>query len=81
MKALELEGEKLVQRRLVNLAGPALSDIPAEDRRATALANLAAYLGAEKARSAEAMVICDALGSFIGNPASDPSSEAIRPSV
>lgn len=81
VQALELEGEKLVQRRLVHLAGPGLGDIPAEERRVTALANLAAYLGAEKARSAEAMVICDALGSFIGNPASDPLSQAIRPSV
>jgi uncharacterized protein (TIGR02444 family) len=67
VKALELEGEKLVQRRLARLAGPALGQIPAEDRLAAALANLAVYLGPQRARSAEAIVIRDALGHFMAN--------------
>lgn len=67
VKALELEGEKLVQRRLARLAGPALGQIPAEDRLAAALANLALYLGPQRARSAEAIVIRDVLGQFMAN--------------
>lgn len=64
VKALELEGEKLVQQRLACLAGPALGDIPVEDRFAAAFANLVLYLGPRKASSAEAMVIRDALRLF-----------------
>jgi uncharacterized protein (TIGR02444 family) len=68
VKALELEGEKLVQNRLARLAGPAGSDIAAEDRRIAAVANLGTYLGPLRARSAEAAVIRDALGSFEQDP-------------
>lgn len=64
VKALELDGEKLVQTRLARLVGPALGDIPAENRLATAVANLSLYLGPDKAGSAEAIVIRDALRSF-----------------
>jgi uncharacterized protein (TIGR02444 family) len=65
VKALELAGEKLVQTRLARLAGPALGNIPAKDRCAAAGANLALYLGPERAHSAEAMVIREALESFM----------------
>jgi len=66
IKALELEGEKLVQSRLANLAGPAFSGIPREDRLAVAVANLTLYLGPQRTRSAAVMVIRDALGSLKG---------------
>lgn len=68
VKALELDGEKLVQNRLARFAGPADSDIPAEDRRAAAAANLGTYLGPRGARSAEAAVIRNALASFGQDP-------------
>jgi uncharacterized protein (TIGR02444 family) len=64
VKALELDGEKLVQRRLGSLVGPALGDTPAECRLAAALANLSLYLGPDKASSAEAIAIRDALRPF-----------------
>ena len=64
IKALELEGEKLVQTRLAHLAGPAFSGIPTEDRLAVAVANLTLYLGPRRSRSAAAMVIRDALVSL-----------------
>ena len=69
IKALELEGEKLVQSRLAHLAGPAFSGIPAEDRLAVAVANLTLYLGPQRLRSVAAMVIRDALGSLMGSAA------------
>lgn len=70
VKALELAGEKLVQARLARLAEPALGDIPARDRCAAAGANLVLYLGPEGAHSAEAMVIREALESFMESAAS-----------
>jgi len=69
IKALELEGEKLVQSRLAHLAGPAFSGIPAEDRLAVAVANLTLYLGPQRSRSVAAMVVRDALGSLKGSGA------------
>jgi len=64
VKGLELDGEKLVQKRLARLARPARCDIPEEDRLAVAGINLALYLGPETARSTEAMVIRQALENF-----------------
>jgi uncharacterized protein (TIGR02444 family) len=69
VKALELAGEKLVQTRLARLVGPPRDDISREDRLAVAGANLAFYLGPERACSAEAMVIRQALGWFIASEA------------
>lgn len=69
VKALELAGEKLVQARLAHLAGPALDELPAERRLATADANLVLYLGSERARSAEAVIIREAVESFMGSRA------------
>jgi uncharacterized protein (TIGR02444 family) len=81
VKALELEGEKLAQRRLARLAGPALGQIPAEDRLAAALASLALYLGPQRACSAEAIVIRDALGQFMANGGWAFNAGPFRPSV
>lgn len=64
VKGLELEGEKLVQKCLARLAGPARCDIPEEDRFTVAGINLALYLGPKTARSAEAMVVREALENF-----------------
>jgi uncharacterized protein (TIGR02444 family) len=69
IKALELEGERLVQTRLAHLAGPVFSGIPTQDRLAVAVANLILYLGPQRSRSVPAMVIRDALGSLKGSAA------------
>jgi uncharacterized protein (TIGR02444 family) len=69
VKALELAGEKLVQTRLARFVGPPREDISREDRLAVAGANFALYLGPERARSAEAMAVRDALGWFMANEA------------
>ena len=65
IKALELEGEKLVQTRLARFAGSALGEISAEDRRATAVANLILYLGQDKTASAEAAVLRAAIEELV----------------
>ena len=64
VKALELAAEKLVQARLERFAGPAEADMAAEARLTAAHANLALYLGPERALCAEAAVISDALDRF-----------------
>ena len=72
VKALEFEGEKLVQTRLARLAGPASKGVTREDRLAAADANLALYLDPENGRSAaEAAVILEALGSLTETEAGD----------
>jgi uncharacterized protein (TIGR02444 family) len=65
IKALELEGEKLVQTRLGRFAGSALGEISAEDCRAAAVANLTLYLGLEKAASAEAALLRGAIEQLV----------------
>lgn len=70
VKALELEGEKLVQTRLARLAGPAPSGIPQNARLAAAVTNFSLYLGPSKT-GREATIIRDALAKFVqpdGNP-------------
>jgi uncharacterized protein (TIGR02444 family) len=64
VKALELEGEKLIQARLVGLAGRGHTQTLLEDGRDTAHANLALYLGSEGVRSGEAAVIFATLDAF-----------------
>jgi hypothetical protein len=64
VKALELAGEKLIQKRLARLAGPDPRRTDAEGCRATALANLARYLGPERIRRREAGVIGAAFDAF-----------------
>jgi uncharacterized protein (TIGR02444 family) len=61
--ALELDGEKAAQDRLMAIAGPICEDDPAA-RRADAVANLAVYLGPQAASGAEAAVIRGALEDF-----------------
>jgi uncharacterized protein (TIGR02444 family) len=64
VKALELAGEKLIQARLVRLAGNACAQTDAADRRAAAHSNLALYLGREGVRSKEAAIIEEAFDAF-----------------
>jgi uncharacterized protein (TIGR02444 family) len=64
VKALEIEGEKLVQERLARLAGNRCAKACPEGWRAAARANLALYLGGERVRSKEAAVIEEALDAF-----------------
>lgn len=65
VKALELEGEKLVQTRLSRLARPARGDLPLSGRLADALANFALYLGPERASGDGAAPIREALETFL----------------
>jgi uncharacterized protein (TIGR02444 family) len=65
VKALELEAEKLAQRRLAGIAGPSSGETFPDARLATARANLALYLGPERVCFAEAVVIQDALEAFL----------------
>ena len=65
IKALELEGEKLVQTRLARFAGSALGKISTEDCRVAAVANLSLYLGPEKAASAEAAMLRGAIDALL----------------
>jgi uncharacterized protein (TIGR02444 family) len=68
VKALELAGERLVQRRLAWLAGSANADASPELRQAAARTNLALYLGAAAAPGREAAAIFQALDAFAGIP-------------
>lgn len=68
VKALELAGEKLIQRRLALLCPRAQTSMPLADRIAAARSNLAVYLGPEGVRSAEAAVILAAITAFAGAP-------------
>jgi uncharacterized protein (TIGR02444 family) len=67
VKALEIAGEKLVQERLSQLAGSKGAKTDPENRRATAHANLALYLGEEGLRSKEAAIIEEAFDTFAQN--------------
>jgi uncharacterized protein (TIGR02444 family) len=62
VKALELEAEKLAQRRL---AGPSRGETSPADRLAAAHENFALYLGRKKVCGAEAVVIRKALEVFV----------------
>jgi uncharacterized protein (TIGR02444 family) len=64
VKKLELKSEKLVQSRIARLAGPASKGVSRQDRLASADVNLTLYLGPKTARSAEAMVVREALENF-----------------
>jgi len=64
VKALELAGEKLIQARLVRLAGRGCAGTTPEGCRANAHANFALYLGPDGVRSSEASVIGEALDAF-----------------
>jgi uncharacterized protein (TIGR02444 family) len=62
VKALELRGEKLIQKRLARIAGSNCAKAGWASRRAAAYANLALYLGAAGVRRKETGVILKALG-------------------
>jgi uncharacterized protein (TIGR02444 family) len=64
VKALELASERVVQARLARLCARGRTGVPLPERRTTAHANLAVYLGAEGARSREAAVIGEALDAY-----------------
>jgi uncharacterized protein (TIGR02444 family) len=64
VKALEIAGEKLVQKRLARLAGSGCAETDPGGRRADAHASLALYLGGERVRSKEAAIIEEALDAF-----------------
>jgi uncharacterized protein (TIGR02444 family) len=61
VKELELAAEKLVQSRLVGLAGPSDTEAPHDARPAAAYANVALYLGPERLDVAEVAVIRKAI--------------------
>lgn len=61
IKALELDAEQMAQRRLADCAGPPIAAADPAERHATAAANLALYLGSERAGSAAATIIRDAI--------------------
>jgi len=65
VKALELEAEKLAQRRLAGVAGPSSGETSPADRLAAAHENFALCLGRKKVCSAEAVVIRRALEVFV----------------
>ena len=65
VKALELAGERLAQTRLERLARSPSHGLPASSRLADAAANLALYLGPETILGAEAVVIRQALETFV----------------
>jgi uncharacterized protein (TIGR02444 family) len=66
VKALELSGEKLVQRRLARLAGSENANISHEVRLANARSNLALYLGVDVVRSREAAVLFESVDAYAG---------------
>jgi uncharacterized protein (TIGR02444 family) len=68
VKALELAGEKLIQTRLARIAGPFGDGISPDARIADAHANLALYLGPERAGGVEAAVVRKALEAFVRDP-------------
>ena len=74
VKALEIAGEELVQDRLARLAGSGCAKTDPEDRRATAHANLALYLGGEAVRCREAALIEEAIDAFAQGLWSRPTS-------
>jgi len=65
VKALELEAEKLAQRRLAGVAGPSRGATATAERRAAAHENFALCLGPKKVCGAEAVVIRRALEVFV----------------
>jgi uncharacterized protein (TIGR02444 family) len=65
VKAIELEAEKLAQRRLAGVAGPSRGETSPADRLAAAHENFALYLGRKKVCGAEAVVIRKALEVFV----------------
>jgi uncharacterized protein (TIGR02444 family) len=67
VQALELAGEKLVQTRLARVAGPIGDEFSPDAGIATALGNLALYLGPERVGSAEAVAIREAFEAFARN--------------
>jgi uncharacterized protein (TIGR02444 family) len=64
IKVLELDAEKIAQARLDGCAGPPATDANPAERLAAAGANLALYLGSDRARGAAAAVIRKALEGF-----------------
>jgi uncharacterized protein (TIGR02444 family) len=65
IKRLELAAERIVQNRLMRMAGAPERDPPRDTRVAAAIANLALYLGPDLAAGEEAVVIRDALENFV----------------
>jgi uncharacterized protein (TIGR02444 family) len=65
VKTLELGAEKLAQRRLAGVAGPSSGETSRADRLAAAHENFALYLGPQKVRCTEAVVIRKALEVFV----------------
>jgi uncharacterized protein (TIGR02444 family) len=78
VKALELAGEKLVQKRLARLADGGCANTCPGGWRAAAHTNLALYLGREGARSKEAAVIEEALDAFVQDLAAEPPNRPSR---
>jgi uncharacterized protein (TIGR02444 family) len=67
VKDLELAGEKLIQARLARLAAPCGREVALDACLASAHANLALYLRAERVHSPEAVAIREALEGFARN--------------